>query len=79
MDSEPYRPFPVGSLGVDESDLVDSGRGNSAEKTKRMNLLRRSVFLGFKVCLNPEESATPRANESQSKVSELIVFLMKED
>ena len=34
--NEPYRPFPVGSLGVDESDLVDSGRGNSAENTKRM-------------------------------------------
>ena len=33
---EPYRPFPVGSLGVGESDLVDSGRVNSAEKTKRM-------------------------------------------
>ena len=33
---EPDRPFPVGSVGVDESDLMDSGRVNWTEKTKRM-------------------------------------------
>ena len=33
---EPDRPFPVGSVGVDESDLLDFRRVNEAEKTKRM-------------------------------------------
>ena len=36
LADEPDRPFPVGSVGVDKSDLMDSGRVNWAEKTKRM-------------------------------------------
>ena len=43
------------------------------------NLLRRPVLRGLKVCLSTEESATPWVTWSQSKVSEWIVFLMKED
>ena len=43
------------------------------------NLLRRPVLRGLKVCLSTEESATPWVTRSQSKVSEWIVFLMKED
>ena len=37
------------------------------------------VLRGLKVCLSTEESATPWVTRSQSKVSEWIVFLMKED
>ena len=43
------------------------------------DLLRRPVLRGLKSCLSTEESATPWVTRSQSKVSEWIVSLMKED